>query len=1478
MNTNLNNNVKSENKGVESTMNNGVNNNVLNNEKEVVNMTVVELKGIAKEMGLKGYSKLKKAELIALIESNKETKEEVVEMNNTVVANKESKEVKEVVNMKNNMNRINFETIRQMINNECTEEQIANTLKIIANKAKKKSRLRFNIIKKASKQIRVINTLRIEHGITYGLVGQKRVPQLETKVFVQPSQESALLRQCNIKKGKLADSIMVSDGLFVDEVVTVGFTKSIMGQAPKIKTLFEQAINSIFDTSKFARLGDSFGLKNRRTTNLIFNKTTGLVRFSWSTNVKLREDEYMITYDFMGITPSGLRSASLLAAGVQRRDNETTINCDRRETLLEAAMDGAYVCNFKTDDKKAFKTVSKLDKLFKDSTRITQCAPGSQEIMEMKNYIVVNNISEKATFNGELADDVTDGNVLIATEALMDNYYRPNKIDVNYSDVNGTCAQYRGASLKCSGTATRRRHLVTEAKFVMTKTNFTNKKVNGKAVEAFAVVDGKKMSPEEFNKLSYDEQAKFFKKIEMLGDLQAFKLSNFNPKFTLVKLKEAYASDSKTNMVVNMAMLQVAPEEAKEFLIRRSKKQLAEHFKALGVQFDISEKGNVIPRALNFDVVKSLNNSAQFIDYIYKCDAATISALLPGAIRSIIANSIKGLRKVVNELKIDFDSKYMVVQSDRAAVFQRTVLQEDEIFCQDFDVKRVSAVRHPISSTYAITTFNVVDLEEVTRRIGDLQLGVAQKEAIFDFYASAKGYVILPASKYLMQKHDGMDWDIDAMQIILDQEAVNLLGRIRNVGSIINSKNDWMRKVTLNAENNIAEGKYERPTMELEAPKAKDDSDQSETAAALEEAFQGSVYSYDFSFIGRYVAKDFFMSEVANVGEIATAFYNNVCILSALKSKSVSKEYKEAIVKEFNELYKCTGKVEYKSVIKFEKSGKKEQYDSNKMDCCEAIFRFADSNGTQEELELFLEDCCYLNRFLAETSIDAAKNRFFVMNMFNHADIVRALGSDKNMAINVTTNRDNAKVIFEESFNRLGLSNTCVESNNFFNVEMLEAKKKGAALEDLEGARAEAMRIAMIKGVDPKPVALAVADPLAEIRLGLVDFANDLIVLTSKLLENHINTLDSKSIRSNVQEEAHEVINNSYAEYHINAVLYGIKNAYAAITTSAQETDEFEGKATKEYLNTVAIQGCRNMAKMALADVDDYTIGLAVIATMSKEDGTSTINPALFKIFEREIVAFLAAKGINNMGFVGENLMYASNDEGLVKLETLIGQTVEIEHGVGVTEDGTVVRTKDKKATIAGTIVEDEGHIVVKAERQYKEDNMSVGAYFNLDTRKNKAVNNTIIIGETDCNLDQFVPVAYQIKKEWTSKKNGRKYYNVVVAYNEEGHYMIEGCMTANKNIVDILSEMNLTTENFKVFTSEKGSRVFFLGGEECEAIISALEYQAQDSVDVFEGQAFAPTMSDEESTVATEPNFEELEASMEDMAKEFGLSEPTFA
>ena len=449
--------------------------------------------------------------------------------------------------------------------------------------------------------------------------------------------------------------------------------------------------------------------------------------------------------------------------------------------------------------------------------------------------------------------------------------------------------------------------------------------------------------------------------------------------------------------------------------------------------------------------------------------------------------------------------------------------------------------------------------------------------------------------------------------------------------------------------------------------------------------------------------------------------------------------------------------------------------------------------------------------------------------MFNHASFVRAHGSDKNMNIIVTTDKEKANSIYAERFSTLGLHATDMNSNNFFNIEMLTTETKGVALEELEAAREEAKAQAFARGVKAQPVALAVIDPLASIRNELTTFANDLIVLYTKLAENEVASLEGAAIREYVIKSAEQVEN--VAE--INACLYAVNNAYATITTCSREVDTFEDKAAKDYMNTVAVQACRNMATLGLAGADAYTIGLCVAAIMCNEKGDATINPALIKVFEKELVAFLSATGVKNIGQIGESLMYAKNNGRLVKLADYVGTEVVIENGKAYLEDGTVIVAQDKKANIEGTISETEYGFAVVGERAYTEDNLSVGAYFKFDTRRVE------INGMTNCK-GNFIPVSYEFHANY--KVNNKPYFNVVVAYNAEGQYKIVGSMSTNSNIVTALEGLTLTNDNFKVFTNANGKSVFFLGGAECEAIASAMNADSE-----FEGELFAPADFDME-------------------------------
>lgn len=1331
-------------------------------------LTVVLLKEMAKNKGIKGYSKMRKAELIEAL-NNTEIKgvEVEMEMNKGLVNGVENND-KEVVNMK----KVRLNKRLEMLVREGNVDAIT---KMVGKRNPKA----FKMIKEASKDMKVVGSYQIIFRVDYNEEYGVKVPYLATDIAVNVGLESNVTRAAMTKYMKIADKSMVLNIEGTTEIISINLDESLFKETENrvLARQLEEIRTRVFSMLK----GGDVTKRNRESLNIIFSEN-GLARIEFDANTEINEGEVMKQYKFFGVSPSGLRSKSFQAASVKIKTVKQNgfVDCDRRRYILNKSVDGC-MDKFATDNE--YVDLGSQAAQFKNATRITMGTPGSKVIGEVSNMIIFDNIAAGAKFNGKDASSTCDGNTIACAEFAYNNLVNIG-VPVSLSDVIGVCEQVRGAGLKASTIYELREDLVTLIRHLLSS--------DSKANVSYVIVDGVRYSS--WNEVvEAGKGREFFDNVELIADENAMKITAHNNKFNLVRLKTAYQSKMNLSMVTAMAMLVANEAKASKLLLNKSIAGIAKKFKQIGVKFEYAD-GMINDVKLDLEGLKALNSEAQFMSYLLKCDPAKTIAMFPGVVRSEFANIIKGIAKTITKAEIELDdSTYTVVQADKGVLFGAQILDEHEMFSNTLPSGiEVAITRHPISALNAVTILTTVSLKEIVERILATNLSIDKKMFLINYYGRSNQWCIIPASHRLMEKHDGMDFDIDAVQIIADEDVVEILKELKDRGSVIKdtSEADADRhtetpeeKAIVAAQKGKSNGFIRPQTIESETI--------TEIARTSRIAINRKKNSkrFDLSFDSICsLSKEYYSTTIANVGVIANAFYVNGLILSTLKSESVDMKVKEAITKAFKMYYRCNSDKEYVSTI----DRNSEIYEVEKKDCSAAVFRFAESNGSLSSLISYLEDCCDYNRYLAETSIDSAKNNFFIINMFNHGKIVSPKGA-----------KQNCKVVLKEANETFAqIANTQGETeNNFFELSLLEFESKG--LDINEWLECGGMQLNPYTG-KMEQVALAVEDALYLIKEESRMVANELIVLASKLLEDEVLSDYAIELRDSVATEASTIADGKA----IAPIIDSIKSSFTTLTLALKEnndeektSDEIEGISKVEYLKTVAINGIKNFAKHALCDFTSVQIGAIICNELIKGVSTESckaINSAFYKIFADEMIEFLSEVGFDNVGFIGEEISYAHVDSTKVDVSDFVGTVVSVSDGQAEIED-TILVMKNKRTSLTGAIVEIDNRYFVKAIREKSEVVAEHGMYLSI----NKKYNN---LYKDIANIDV---VGYRFKKYNKNVHLG------IYAFDAQDNEYLVAAVYGRKEVTKLLENADLSNITIMEHTSDKEytSRVVYLPG-----------------------------------------------------------------
>lgn len=1229
---------------------------------------------------------------------------------------------------------------------------------------------------------------------------------------VQAPQETELIRTVGVEALVMADEDMALAGKGNRTLLSIKINKELLKAANKdyFIALFDLLIKGFY---------------------VVYNTQTGKATYSM-TKPQVKDDKHIAyRYQFLGVTPSGLRTASIMTAATAIITKDGIVEDDRRVEILDKALHGAFKKEFVSYDENGNVTFKEdtLDKIFKDFTRVLQSAPASKPLFTAKNYIIVDNIAKHAKYNAENyniqaitegvnCEDTQDGASLISIEALR-NFFKKDGKNFSFQDIASIVLQLRGASAKKSGIAKSRKHLSTLfhtilfARGVIAHEEGLYKDLKVKEAGLKALVESKKPMIIVNNGVRYEgseitmELVKdTLKHIEILADWNAYKLSNFNPEFKVLALKQGYVSETKLNTVVNLMLQSVCSEKAYAILSKKVKLAINKKLSSVGIIVEADEEGNIIDLSIDANKLATVNNDSQFAQFLVKNNPLKLTQIAPQIMKSLIGNVLISIKNVINLLNPEIESHYTVVQSDPAVLFGCRLLGDRELFCNDFYAPKVSGVRHPISSMLAVSTFEMVTFEEIVKRINNLNVAPQAKDYMREHFQFSKGFCTIPASHDIMEKHDGMDFDIDAMQIIVDKEVVEVLSEIKDISTVIDRSFDV--KSNISTQKSKAEsvlesfrsGKIESLGSFVNESEIKV-AGNNPLARSFKKQLTASKRLYDMSQDSvATIVRDYFLNPIASVGMIATGFYNNAMILNFLKSDA-STEIKEKIASIFRYEYGCHGVSNYVSPFVLDKS--EEGHDTiilHKENCTRVMFNYANSKGTVADTIAFLDDCAKANRYPAETSIDSAKNMYQIVDMFNHGHLVKALGSDKNAKIELESNDEEFASIVKQLNSDFGSNFSMI---NTFDIKLLTINHETVLVDELTPAQiiTAVKENKASRSNNEKPLCIGVKDSFALLKEELVEYTNFLNVLAIKTVEDVANSDEAKKMRSElIIENAKLMISKKIGE--VDKIFNSILATSIIVNEVVSSSFDFDEKNSNLYKKNEAIKILKNTASLMFDGYTKEEKGLATMAYIAKRyedrieksEKVSTVNSTILSVFEEEILAYLDSIGWNVTA--GEKILSIIEDSKLVKASEVDGAYVVFEDGVGTIEDTDyIVTSENKHSNASGTIKIIDGHAYVTFERETLERDSSLGIY--LSTKVNAP---TRFLAKK-AHMDIFDEVVFQKKTNATVQGRTRTIYSRLQGIKDGKSYALCELFT-NKNVAEILD--SLENGSYEIFYSKK--------------------------------------------------------------------------
>lgn len=944
-----------------------------------------------------------------------------------------------------------------------------------------------------------------------------------------------------------------------------------------------------------------------------------------------------------------------------------------------------------------------------------------------------------------------DGSVLTSAQWAQEKL-KKRGLNVDLNSILSICLQVRGGGLKAATKMVDRSFLV-----LIFNRLYTQDKSN----LLYIVLDGKRIDAKDVTKKDIEE---LLKKINGIFDANAMKILDHDATFKLVAMKKGHITDSGFNMVMALVSLLANNKETIDLIERKAKEQIMDMVKQLGVKFVLADDGSIDDIVIDYSSIQGVNSIKQDVDWIRNCIPQIMDAINPGEIKTKISGVVKQIANLIEHFRIDMDCKYCVVQSDPGVLFGVQLIKLDEVYDPSSNVKEVALVRHPISTMSAVAVKKIVSRKTLLKRLAKCGLRKEEKEAIRHYLMAIEGFIVMPASAYEQEKFDGYDFDIDAFQEFRDQELVNILKKVPEIGTHIDREKDqklgisisfsareekvraWQEAVNkgldVRLEDIVEETKEERyKDNGLERP----DDEIGETLR-FSSKFKAAKISHDKELFdkdseGRYACsfhnalllfKEYLLNPVAAIGLIATGHYNNAGAKSFFDDNNVLDSDKEFFSKYLN-AYFGGGDNEYSSPI--DENSVVDEYGRTNITLCkntalDILFRYSNSKPTVSNTARFIRDCLSSNRYVGESSIDSAKKMYKVLDYFNFCNIFKSLGSDKNSHVRELIDNDENEAVFNELSSELDPEGN-FGASNFFGVKFLgvmfneilpdaDTYDKNSVLCFVKRGKIDDTTAMPITNVMEDQKELAIKDNLFKLKLRLTRYANQIMFLAIKRLEAFVNSDEATKIRYELMDK------DLHGNKDLEKIIANINSSSITLNTSfdnaTDEEGEIEDKAAKEYIKNNFKAALYNTAMVSFNGGElKYTkeeIGAVVVNYLinncidRKKNICKTSSNTVISVFLEEIVAYINSVTMTNESTLDATIQYGEKIQRISingknkNFADYVGAKVNVIAGRGYVEaeDGKVemveVSCKNKKACISGYIEKINGSYYVTADRK----------------------------------------------------------------------------------------------------------------------------------------------------------------------------------